>query len=141
MSTRGEHQPEPAEERFVSPLRVTPVSRAGAFSKTATGPVSYRVVVRDGVPLGYVWHDEGGGAAGWVPRKDAGDVGLNAGVSWARGLREQKAAGADSVQAVERLSEPGAITSSTGSSAGSEVRGIESVAELRALAARPSAST
>ena len=141
MSTRDKHPLEPAEERFISPLRVTPESRAGAFSKTATGPVSYRVVVRDGVPLGYVWHDGSGGAAGWVPRRDDGDGGLNAGVSWARSLREQKAAGADSVQAVERLSQPGAMAPSAGSSAGSGARDIESVAELKALAARPSAST
>ena len=138
MSTRDGRPPEPAATRFTSPLRVSSDWRAGRFSTTATGPVSYRVAVRDGVPLGYVWHDESGGAAGWVPRKDAGDVGLNAGVSWARGLREQKAAGADSRQAVERLGEPGAMTPSAGAVAGSPVQGIESVSALRALAARTS---
>jgi len=138
MSTRDSCPLEPAEERFISPLAVSPAWRAGRFSTTATGPVSYRVAVRDGVPIGYVWHDESGEAAGWVPREDVGDVGLNAGVAWARGLREQKAAGADSRQAVERLGQAGAMTPAAGALIGSSAQGIESVNALRALATRTS---
>lgn len=140
MGVRDERPLEPAEERFVSPLRVSPEWQAGTFAKATTGPVSYRVATREGVPLGYVWHDESGEAAGWAPRRDAGDAGLNAGVSWARGLREQKSAGANSAEAVARLSEPGVMPASAGSTVGAEVRAITSLADLKALAARPAAS-
>lgn len=73
--------------------RFRPVHLPERYAETAAGAVSYRMVMRGGEPLGFLWASDVDGAAGWVECGSAGSDGWNAGTPWLRRLASSKAAG------------------------------------------------
>lgn len=85
--------------------RFRPVHLPERYAESAAGAVSYRQVVRGGVPLGWLWASDVDGAAGWVECDSAGADGWNAGTPWLRRLAEAKAAGHTPSEALRRLAD------------------------------------
>ncbi|BCB82515.1 hypothetical protein GCM10022251_69730 [Phytohabitans flavus] len=85
--------------------RLRPVHPPERYADTASGAVTYRPVLRDGEPLGFLWASEVDGAAGWVDHGAAGASGWSAGTPWLRHLAASKAAGHTPAEALRHLAD------------------------------------
>jgi len=115
-------------------MEFKPVSGPASYGNKADGPVQYVLVANGDGVLGYLWFSDQADAAGWIARRSAGDIAVNAGGFWIVGLRPSKAEGLPPSQAVARMS-----TEDGGPVAGRIVHGSEGTVQgvdvLRQLAA------
>lgn len=69
--------------RATEDVHFTSSGNKAGYASSTSGPVRYRQVAASGGGiLGYLWYDDAENAAGYVPRKAAGDDAFNAGTYW-----------------------------------------------------------
>jgi hypothetical protein len=114
---RGRNHLSPAMREDLRPTRV---EGPPDYGYSTEGPVRYVAVAGDAGVLGYLWFAEAEDAAGFVPRKAAGDDAFNAGVAWRRPLRACKARGLTPAEALGEFLAGTAVAHAGGVVPGSE---------------------
>jgi hypothetical protein len=78
------------------------VRAPASYPRTTSAAVRYVPVLKGDTVLGYLWAAVTDDAAQYVPRAQAGDDGLDAGIAWTRRLREAVADGLAPLEALAR---------------------------------------